>query len=135
EPEEEEEQSPQQPTVYAELLKDYISSGDWEDAIVEMDGEEVKLSELEALDKETFLQIKSTQKEIAQEKLKEKYIDVEGLDETDLQLINLKKSGGDWTYLLQHEAENIHPLEGLDLDDENVQLWLLSEQYKSQGME
>lgn len=29
----------------------------------------------------------------------------------------------------------VHPLKGLDLEDENTQLWLLAEQYKSQGMD
>lgn len=134
--EEEERANPSQnPTVYAELLNAYIEEGDWEDAIVEIEGEEVQLSELKSVDKETFLQIKAAQKEAQQEKLKEKYIDIEGLDETDLELINLKKSGGDWTYLLKQEAEMVHPLKGLDLEDENTQLWLLAEQYKSQGMD
>lgn len=134
--EEEEKANPSQnPTVYAELLSTYIEEGDWEDAIVEIEGEEVQLSELKSVDKETFLQIKAAQKEAQQERLKEKYIDIEGLDETDLELINLKKSGGDWTYLLKQEAEMVHPLEGLDLENENTQLWLLAEQYKSQGMD
>lgn len=134
--EEEEKANPSQnPTVYAELLSTYIQEGDWEDAIVEIEGEEVQLSELKSVDKETFLQIKAAQKEAQQERLKEKYIDIEGLDETDLELINLKKSGGDWTYLLKQEAEMVHPLEGLDLENENTQLWLLAEQYKSQGMD
>lgn len=136
ESEEEQRANPSQdPTVYADLLTNYIEEGDWEDALVEIDGEEIQLSQITSLDKETFLQIKATQKQIQQEKLKERYIDIDGLNETDLQLINLKKSGGDWTYLLQQEADNVHPLQGLDLDNENTQLWLLSEQYKSQGMD
>ena len=40
--EEEEESNPaENPTVYAELLSTYIEEGDWDDAIVEIDGEEV----------------------------------------------------------------------------------------------
>ena len=58
--EEEEKANPSQnPTVYAELLSTYIQEGDWEDAIVEIEGEEVQLSELKSVDKETFLQIKA----------------------------------------------------------------------------
>ncbi len=121
-------------SVYTELLRDYIDSGEWQDAVVEIDGEEKKLSELESLDKEKFLQIKEVQKGIIDEERKSKYLDIDGLDEDTLKLIDIKKKGGDIKELLQYEAEMVHPLRDLDLENEKVQAWLLSEQYRSQGM-
>lgn len=136
--EEEEKPTPEpnssQPSFYDDLKNDFLESGDWEDVVLEIDGEEVELSSIENLDRDTFLQIKESQKQLAEEKRKEKYIDIDGLSETDLKLIKMKKSGEDWTELLRQEAEIVHPLEGLDLEDENIQTWLLSEQYRSQGM-
>lgn len=131
----EEPPQPPAPSAYEELLKDYIEAGEWEDAVVEIDGEEIQLSELKGVDKDTFLQIKNTQAEIAKEKTKDKYVDVDGLDETTLKLIDIKKKGGDISSLLQYEVENIHPLQGLDLENENTQMYLLFEKYKSQGMD
>src|SRR5690606_32173206 len=109
-------------------------SGEWQDAVVEIDGEEKKLSELESLDKEKFLQIKEVQKGIIEEERKSKYIDTDGLDEETLKLIDIKRKGGDIKELLHYEAEMVHPLRDLDLENEKVQSWLLSEQYRSQGM-
>lgn len=77
--EEEERANPSQnPTVYAELLNAYIEEGDWEDAIVEIEGEEVQLSELKSVDKETFLQIKAAQKRPNKKSLKKNTLILKG---------------------------------------------------------
>lgn len=45
-------------SFYSELIKDFINDGDWIDGQIEIDGQPFILSELENVDKATFLKIK-----------------------------------------------------------------------------
>lgn len=115
------------------LIKDFIADGDWEDVMVttEENGEEVEIpiTELKNIDKETFDQLRQLQKELKEEEFKEKYISVENLDETTKKMIELKKSGGDISTLIEAEAQYVHPLKNYDLDDERVQEYLVRQKY------
>lgn len=118
-----------------DLVKEYIEEGDWEDVILDIEGEEVQLSQIDKIDKKTFLAIRAEQKRLQEEKHKEKYISVEGLDETTKTLVELKRKGGDIYELLKTTQQFENPVEGLDLDDEATQVNLVYGKLQSQGME
>lgn len=124
---------------YDNVVKDYIESGDWDDMVVEteVDGETVEkpLSEIENIDKDTFHQIRSEIKKLKDEEFNEKYISVEGLDETTKKMVELKRKGGDISSLIQAEVKHVHPLKGLDLDDEKVHEGLLRQKLTYQGID
>jgi len=119
---------------YSDLIKDFIEEGDWEDGQVEIDGEKILLSELKNVSKDVFSKLKQGQKNLKAEKDKGKYISTEDLDENDIKLIELRKLGGDVRELLQYSAEIVHPLEGLDLEDINIQRNIVYHKYKAQGL-
>lgn len=123
---------------YDNVVRDFIEEGDWEDMLVEteVDGEMVErpLSELENVDKETFNQIRSEIKRLKDEDFKEKYISVEGLDETTKKMVELKRKGGDITSLIETEAKVVHPLKNIDLEDESVHEGLVRQKLSYQGI-
>ena len=108
-------------TVWGELIKDHLEDGEWKDAILNIDGKEVKLSELEEVDKKTYKRIQQTFDQKKKEEDKGKYLSTEGLTEEDIKLFELKKKGEDISEYLRFEQEYVHPLKNLDLDDERVQ--------------
>lgn len=119
---------------YSELIKDFIGEGDWIDGQIEIDGEPFVLSELQNVDKATFLKIKKGQQVAKEEREKGKYITTEDLDETDLKLIEIRKLKGDVRELLEFQSEVLHPLQGLDLEDLNVQRNIVYHKYKNKGV-
>lgn len=116
-------------SFYSELIKEFIADGDWVDGQIEIDGEPFILSELSTVDKDTFLKIKKGQQVAKEEREKGKFISTEDLDETDLKLIEIRKLKGDVKELLQFQSEIIHPLQGLDLEDINVQRNIVYHKY------
>lgn len=121
-------------SFYSELIKDFINDGDWIDGQIEIDGQPFILSELENVDKTTFLKIKKGQQVAKEEREKGKYISVEDLDETDLKLIEIRKAKGDVRELLQFQSEVLHPLQGLDLENLDVQRNIVYHKYKNKGI-
>lgn len=124
------ETSAPKPSVYAELIKEYIEEGDWQDGAIEIEDEngetiQVNLLDLTDVTPEQFRQIKAGQKALREEELKSKYISKEGIDEATLKIIELKKAGGDTRELFQIQAELVNPLDSLDLDDERVHEYLV----------
>ena len=129
-------QSSTTPSFYDSLVKEMIEDGDWIDGEIELeDGTAVLLSEINNVTPDLFKQIKESQKAIKEEEFKSKYISVEGLDDTTKKMIELKKAGGDITSLLQAEAQYVHPLKGLDLDNDDVQAYLVAQKYMSMGLD
>lgn len=124
----------QNSNLYTDLIKDFIEEGDWEDGQIEIDGQPFILSELENVDKATFNKLKAGQKALKEEKNKDKYISTEGIDDTGKKLIELIKTGGDVSSILQYNSEVIHPLKDLDLSDLNVQRNVVYHKYKAQGL-
>ena len=123
-------------SFYDNLVLEMINDGDWIDGEIELeDGSAVMLSEMKNVTPELFKQIKESQKALKEEEFKSKYISVEGLDDTTKKMIELKKAGGDITPLLQAEAQYVHPLKGLDLDDDNVQMSLVAHKYRNMGLD
>jgi hypothetical protein len=106
---------------FTNITKKYIENGKWDDVVLEIDGEEVQLSELEDLDEDTFFQIQDAQEKLKEEERSEKFINKEGLNETSLKLIELQKNGGDISEAFRVYNEYVNPLEGLDLNNERIQ--------------
>lgn len=118
------------PSVYTDLIKEYIEEGDWTDGAIEIEGEEgevvqVNLLDLKDVTPEQFKQIKAGQKALREEELKNKYISKEGIDENTLKILEIKRAGGDTRELFQMQAEIVNPLDSLDLDDERVHEYLV----------
>jgi hypothetical protein len=109
-------------------LNSLIEDGILEDVTITLDPgteneKEVYLSELENLDADTYKSIVANYKEAKDKELKEKYISVEGLDDTTKKLIQLKKDGGDISQMIQQEVQVIDTLHKIEksLDEENEQ--------------
>lgn len=120
----------QKTSVYTDLIKDYIEDGDWTDGAIEIEDENgevqtVNLLDLKDVTPEQFKQIKAGQKALKDEEFKSKYISVDKLDETTRKIIEIKQAGGDTRELFQMQAEMVHPLDALDLDDERVHEYLV----------
>jgi hypothetical protein len=116
-------------SVYSRLTKKYIEMGTWQDAKIELNGEEVTLSELENLDEETFLQIQQSQDTVKDEDLKDKYINKEELDDISLQIVEISKNKGDLSRVLDVKKRFIDPLEKFDLTQESHQEALVRQKY------
>jgi hypothetical protein len=118
------------PSIYAELIKEYIEEGDWIDGAIEIEGEDgetiqVNLLDLKDVTPEQFRQIKAGQKALKEEEIKNKYISKEGIDENTLKILEIKRAGGDTRELFQMQAEVVNPLDNLDLDDERTHEYLV----------
>ena len=141
EEEEEEEEAPKTPAPtagdasYKNLADRYLEQGLWEDVEVELEeGKPVKLSEIENLDEETFIEIQKAQKEFRDEDLESKYISKEGLDENGLKLVEILKNGGDIREIFEKPEDIQRPFENVDLDNEQTQASILFQQYRLQGL-
>lgn len=108
--------------TYLDIIKEKLDSGEWQDVVIEdEDGNEVKLSELKDIDKDTF---KALEKEIKTQKdaeFKEKYVSVDGLDEVKKRLINIVKEGDLELAkaLFQNPAALQEPFQGYDADNDD----------------
>lgn len=108
--------------TYLDIVKEKLDSGEWEDLVIEdEDGNEVRLSELKDIDKDTF---KALEKEIKTQKdteFQEKYVSVDGLDEVKKRLINIVKEGDLELAkaLFQNPAALQEPFQGYDADNDD----------------
>lgn len=123
------------PTLYSELAKEKLASGEWEDVLIEVDGKEVKLSELDTVDKDTYSQIQETFKKDREEELKTKYVSVEGLNETQKALINIIKTGDleKAKELFEQPQQLQEPFQGYDSENDKHNEQVLSWYYSSLG--
>jgi hypothetical protein len=119
----------------AQYLKDRIESGDIEDALITIEGEEKKLSELDYLDDETYKAVLEDDKKFKKEQLKEKYVSVDGLSETQKTLIEIVKSGDlDKAKELFEKPESlVEPFQGYDSDNDAHNEQVLRWYYDQQG--
>lgn len=108
--------------TYLDIVKERLDSGEWDDLVIEdEEGNEVKLSDLKDIDKDTF---KALEKEIKTQKdteFKEKYVSVDGLDEVKKRLINIVKEGDLELAkaLFQNPAALQEPFQGYDNDNDD----------------
>lgn len=101
-------------TKYKEAIETLLETGDWEDAYVSIGEEEVKLSELEDVDQELFLQIKQAKDEEKKTKLESTYISIDGIDERTKKLIEISKNNGDLTELIRIQSQIVNPIEQIE---------------------
>lgn len=120
---------------YSDLVKERLESGEWEDVVVEIDGEEKKLSELSDLDKDTFKDIEKTILDEKQAIFDTKYVDVDGLSETQVKLINIIKNGDlDKAKELFEKPEALQePFQGYDPENDAHNEQVLSWYYQNRG--
>lgn len=107
--------------VYSGMVETLIEKGEWKDFHVQFDedSEPILISELEDIDKETFEQLLSTQKEEREKEIESKYISLEGVDDITKQIIEIKRQGGDITQVLEAHSRIKNPLDNVDLDNES----------------
>ena len=111
----------QDKTGFALRAKTYLENGRWEDANILLGEEEIAISALTEIDEELFFQIDEAQEKRRTKVLEEKYINKDDLDETTQKLNEISLAGGDITELIRAYDKYVHPLEGLDLESEQVQ--------------
>lgn len=120
--------------TYLDIVKERLESGEWEDLVIEdEEGNEVKLSEMKDIDKDTF---KALEKEIKTQKDKEfqeKYVSVDGLDEVKKRLINIVKEGDLELAkaLFENPASLQEPFQGYDVDDDSHNEQVLAWYYQT----
>lgn len=90
-----------QGNFYSELIKKLVERGEWEDVNVNLGEEEVGILDLEDVDEETFFELKELQEASKKKELEENYIKADGLKDTDKQIVDILKKGGDVTQILQ----------------------------------
>jgi len=122
-------------------LKTLIEEGLVEDVTVTIEEgteneQQVHLSELENIDEVTYKGILKMYKEAKKKELEEKYISVEGLDDTTKRLVELKKAGGDISELIKEDVQYIDVLTKMkeSLDDENEQVRIVYHELKNKGL-
>ena len=120
---------------YTDLIKEYVAEGVFPDNItIEVDGEDVLITDLKNVNKTLFKKIQKGVEAYKKDQDKDKFISVDGLDETTKQLIELSKKGGDISSLIKHKAEFVNPIENLDLENPQAQEWLVRQKLQSKGI-
>lgn len=124
-----------QKTIYSELVKEKLKTGEWEDAIVTIDDKEVKLSELEEVDEELYQTLLEDDKKYKENLIKDKYVSVENLSETQKTLINIIKNGDleKAKELFENPEQLQEPFQGYDEDNESHHEQVLAWYYQQQG--
>jgi hypothetical protein len=120
-------------SVYFDIIKDKLDSGEWEDVLIETeDGTEKLLSELDSVDKETFKNLERAIKDQKDEEFKSKYIEVDGLDEVKKRLISIVKNGDlELAKALFENPETLEePFQGYDEDNDDHNADVLAWYYK-----
>lgn len=134
-------EEPKADTTLLNKVKEYIGEGFWEDVDVEVVNEDtgetelIPITDFKEITSEMFEGLKEQQKELKTNKFNDNYISVEGLDATTKKMIELKKAGGDLSELISIEQKHINPLNKLNLEDERVHEYLISEKLRSQGLD
>ena len=123
---------------YSKIVKKFLDSGDWEDAVIKTDEGEVIISELENITEEEFFNLIADQKAIKDEDVKEKYLPVDGLTEDKKTIIDIIAKGGDLTEIFKSPEQMQKPYDenlGWDLDNEQHQFKIVEDYYVATGIE
>jgi hypothetical protein len=118
-------------TIYSQLAKERLSSGEWEDVLVGETGKEVPLSELIEsgnFDEEIYNRLKEDFNEHKEKELQSKYIKVDDLSDKQKSLINLVKLG-DYEkakeFFINHEQVLKEPFPDYSSDNEQYNIQIL----------
>lgn len=123
---------------YSKIVKKFLDSGEWDDAVIKTDDGEVKISELENITEEEFYNLIADQKAIKEEDVKEKYLPVDGLTEDKKLIIDIIAKGGDLKDYFQSPEQMQKPYDesrGWDLDNEQHQFKIVEDYYIATGIE
>ncbi len=121
-------------TSFSNAAKKLLEKGDWVDVLIGEEGSEVKLSEMDDLDEDTFLGIWEEQKKLHQEEQKGSSISTKNVDENTKKILNIIANGGDLTSIFQSESDMKRPYEGMDLENQQNLQNIVFQQYLRQGI-
>jgi hypothetical protein len=121
---------------YSKKLSSLIEDGLIEDFSIDLDGEEVYISDLKDLDKDGYQEILRAIKEEKDKELKTKYISADDIDEDTKKIIEIRKNGGDITQLIQQNLTTIDQLTQIkqSIDEEQTQINVVVHALKQQGV-
>lgn len=124
-----------QTSEYITDLKSKIEKGEIDDVILEIDGEKVKLSELEDVDEDTYNTILEEDTKAKDEEFKASYVEVKGLNDIQKSLINIIKSGDlEKAKELFSKPEQLQePFQNYDSTNDNHNEYVLTMFYQNEG--
>lgn len=133
------EQKQEQPVVvtdYSKRLKNLIQDGLIENFSITYGDQEVFLDDIADLTEEGYTQILQGWKTEKEKQNKEKYISVDGLDETTKKLIEIRKNGGDITEIIKENVTAIQNIQQLkdNIEDERVQIHIVGQDLQNKGI-
>jgi hypothetical protein len=131
-----EEEKPKVSSDYSKRLKSLIDDGFIDNFTITVDEEDVYLDQIADLTEEGYKQILEGWKEEKEKQKKEKYVSVDGLDETTKKLIEIRRSGGDIQELIRENVTAIDQLTQLktNIDDEQVQINIVGHDLQQRGL-
>ena len=106
-------EEPKTVTRYSEKIKSLIEDGFLEDVSITLDDKEVFLSDIDIQDKDTYNTILENIKADKKKQREEKYISIEGLDETFLKVVEARKAGGNVNEIIQENISATDQLSNL----------------------
>lgn len=125
----------EQPSIYLQLVKEKLKTGEWDDVLIGEEGEEKPLSELESIDEETYNLLLEDHLKHKQEEVNSKYVKIDGLSDIQKSLINIVKTGDleKARELFENPRQLEEPFQGYDSDNESHNIQVLSWYYAGQG--
>lgn len=104
-----------------DALNSLVENGEWEDVSINYgDKTYESISELlenEKPTRELLDSLTAMQAELRKEKFENEYVSVENLDSTRLNLINLIRSGADYTEMLEYHKQEVEPALAIDVNN------------------
>ena len=104
-----------------DALNSLVENGEWEDVSINYgDKTYESISELlenEKPTRELLDSLTAMQAELRKEKFENGYVSVENLDSTRLNLINLIRSGADYTEMLEYHKQEVEPALAIDVNN------------------
>ena len=104
-----------------DALNSLVENGEWEDVSINYgDKTYESISELlenEKPTRELLDSLTAIQAELRKEKFENGYVSVENLDSTRLNLINLIRSGADYTEMLEYHKQEVEPALAIDVNN------------------
>jgi len=125
----------EQPSIYLQLVKEKLRTGEWEDVLFGNEGEEKPISEIENISEEDYQNLLEDHLKHKEEEVNSKYVKIDGLTEVQKSLINIVKTGDleKARELFENPQQLEEPFQGYDADNEAHNIQVLSWYYSGQG--
>lgn len=123
-------------TDYSKRLQAAIKDGLIENFAITYNDEEAYLEDIQDLTEEGYNQIIQGWKDEKDKNLKEKYISTDDFDEQTKKLIEIKRSGGDITQLIEKNVTAMEQVQRLkeNIDDQKVQINIVGHNLEQKGL-